>query len=180
MEQRDGHIMIRRSGGTAGPQGKSCRIALPTSWVKKLGLDEGDHGVTLQFDGEAITIRPRAAAGYDAFLRASQDAGHRILLLYYYDDDKLCTKICADYTAHDLAIENTVDDPLQTAFGVNLTPNWSEYEDFLEHRCVPRQRYGLRQYLSGIGLTEYEPLEIIRKTQGRMAEDMFRLELREG
>ena len=32
-------------------------------------------------------------------------------------------------------------------------------------------RAGLREYLETIGVDRYDPLEIIRKTQGRMAED---------
>ena len=47
----------------------------------------------------------------------------------------------------------------------------------LEERCVPRQRAGLREYLEVIGVGEYDPLEIIRKTAGRMAEDSQWLEL---
>ncbi len=41
----------------------------------------------------------------------------------------------------------------------------------MESRCIPRTRAGLREYLETIGVDRYDPLEIIRKTQGRMAED---------
>ena len=37
--------------------------------------------------------------------------------------------------------------------------------------CIPRSRAGLREYLEAIGVEEYDPLAIIRKTEGRMAED---------
>jgi len=53
-------------------------------------------------------------------------------------------------------------------------------QEFLESRCVPRQRDGLRYYLAEFGLEKYEPLEIIRKTEGRMAEDNCRLVIMEG
>ena len=42
---------------------------------------------------------------------------------------------------------------------------------FLEDRCIPRSRAGLREYLEAIGVDKYDPLEIIQKTEGRMSED---------
>ena len=51
---------------------------------------------------------------------------------------------------------------------------------FLESRCVPRERDGLQYYLEELGLDEYDPLAIIRKTQGRMAEDNCSIKIMEG
>ena len=48
---------------------------------------------------------------------------------------------------------------------------------FLEERCVPRQREGIREYLETLGLDEYDPWEIIKRTQGRMAEDQQWIEV---
>ena len=42
---------------------------------------------------------------------------------------------------------------------------------FLEERCLPKSRAGIREYLEAIGVSEYDPMEIIKKTAGRMAED---------
>ena len=50
----------------------------------------------------------------------------------------------------------------------------------MESRCIPRQRDGLQYYLSQLGLNRYNPLEIIRKTAGRMAEDGFWIKIVEG
>ena len=52
-------------------------------------------------------------------------------------------------------------------------------ESFLEERCIPRQRAGLREYLETLGLSEYDPIAIIQKTKGRMAEDAQWLEVQE-
>lgn len=41
----------------------------------------------------------------------------------------------------------------------------------LEERCIPRERAGIREYLETIGIEEYDPIEIIYRTAGRMAED---------
>ncbi|MED9969369.1 MAG: hypothetical protein UFA98_05070 [Ruminococcus sp.] len=51
--------------------------------------------------------------------------------------------------------------------------------EFLEERCIPRTRDGLKYYLDAIGVDEYNPFEIIKKTQGRMAEDHQWIELSE-
>ena len=79
-----------------------------------------------------------------------------------------------------LAIENEVDTPLSTAFGVNQTPTWDDLQTFLEDRCIPQQRDGLSYYLEELGLDHYDPLAIIRKTQGRMAEDTCWIKIVEG
>ena len=49
----------------------------------------------------------------------------------------------------------------------------------MESRCIPRTRAGLREYLETIGVDHYDPPEIIRKTQGRMAEDTIWLTVEE-
>jgi hypothetical protein len=66
---------------------------------------------------------------------------------------------------------NHVSNPAKTAFGNNAMPTWEDFILFLEDRCIPRERAGLREYLEVIGVGEYDPLEIIRVTSGRMAED---------
>ena len=71
------------------------------------------------------------------------------------------------------------DDFLKLPFGNNQNPSWEDYLHFLESRCIPRTRVGLREYLETIGVDHYDPLEIIRKTQGRMAEDDLWLTMEE-
>ncbi|MEG0756709.1 MAG: Hin recombinase, partial [Oscillospiraceae bacterium] len=67
--------------------------------------------------------------------------------------------------------ENEIADPVKTAFGNNPLPTWADFQAFLEERCVPRHRAGLREYLEAIGVDAYDPLTIVEKTAGRMAED---------
>ena len=180
MEERKAKILINRAGGNAGAQSKGYRVALPSAWMKSLGITENDREVLLQFGGECITLRRPGPSGYEAFLREARRQGHELLRLHYYDGDTLCTKICADKVTRCLAVENLVDDSLSTAFGVNTSPTWEDLENFLEERCVPRQRDGLRYYLQELGLEHYDPLAIVRKTQGRMAEDNCWLDIVEG
>jgi hypothetical protein len=180
MEVRDARILINRAGGNASPEARSYRVTLPSNWMNALGVKEGHREVSLQFDGEAITIRLRAPAGYDAFLQNARQLGHELLILYVYDGSTLCTKICADRTARTLTIQNETKDLLSTAFGVIESPSWSDLESFLEDRCISRHRDGLDHYLAALGLDKYDPLEIIRKTDGRMAEDDQWIKIVEG
>ncbi len=180
IEQRKARVIINKAGGTAGPDAKNYRISLPSSWVKQLGITADSRDVLLQFDGESIIIRRAAAAGYDNFLAQARRQQHDLLILHFFDGEQLCTRICADLQVRQLAIQNLTDDPLSTAFGVNASPTWNDLQIFLQSRCVPPQRDGLSHYLAQLGLERYDPLEIIRKTEGRMAEDGFWIKIVEG
>lgn len=180
IEERKAKILINKAGGTAGADAKNYRVALPSAWINELGIDEESREVVLQFDGESITIRRAVSGGYSDFVDTARRHGHELLVLHFYDGNALCTKICADRTMRTLAIENHTADVLRTAFGVNQNPTWDDLQELLESRCVPRQRDGLRYYLAELGLEKYEPLEIIRRTEGRMAEDNCRLVIMEG
>ena len=89
----------------------------------------------------------------------------------------MCSVLGVDFTDRTVCVENHTDRMVKTAFGNNLLPTWADFLSFLEERCVPRERAGLREYLQALGLDEYDPIEIIRKTRGRMAEDEQWLEV---
>ncbi len=65
------------------------------------------------------------------------------------------------------------------AFGRNKNPDWTDFETFLADRCIPETRAGMQYYLNALGLDEYNPVEIIKKTKGRMAEDSQWLKISE-
>lgn len=180
LEERIANIHINKAGGNAGKLSKNYRISLPSAWIKALGINEEDKEVSLQFDGEAITIRKKGAMEYDAFLMDAKKRNHELTVLFYYNSDILCTKICADKTAKRLAIKNEVDDILLTAFGVEENPKWNDYIDFLHERCIPQTRDGIQFYLKELGLETYDPIKIIRRTEGRMAEDNHWIKIVEG
>ena len=46
-----------------------------------------------------------------------------------------------------------------------------DFMEFLESRCFPRTRDHLRLVLKDLELDSYDPLAIVEKTKGRMAED---------
>ena len=167
MEKRIAKIIVGSSGGTAGKGAKTYKISLPTKWVNDLKLDEKQ--VQMCFDGEKIIILP--CLSLSEFLTKKQNAGHNLVLLDFYDNDVLCTKICADFTDETLVTENFTDNIVKTAFGKSTFPDWDDFNNFLRERCVPESRSGIREYLEAIGVEEYDPLKIIVKTEGRMAED---------
>lgn len=87
------------------------------------------------------------------------------------------TIIYADYKNQTVKIENKTNEILDTAFGVKQSPTWEDFERFLEERCFPRSRDKLKLVLQDVGVDCYDPLQIIRKTQGRMHDDHLWLEI---
>ena len=169
MNTRTANLIVGTSGGTAGGNAINYKLALPSTWIKEMGLTPGQRQVELRFDGASIVITRKQSLA--EFLEASRHAEHKTLLLSCYSGPLLCARIAADETAKKLRVENLVSDFLKLPFGNNQNPGWEDYLYFLESRCIPRTRAGLREYLETIGVDHYDPLEIIRKTQGRMAED---------
>ncbi len=94
----------------------------------------------------------------------------RLLYLYYED---ICTIIDVNERERMVKIYNYTKDYALRAFGRNETPTYEQYEAFLESRCFPRTRDKMKLILKDLDLPFYEPLMIIEKTQGRMAEDNF-------
>ena len=168
MEKRMGNIIVQKPGGTAGKHATAYKLSLPTLWVKEMGLLE-NRQVQMCFDGEMITIKKKM--DMKSFTQKAKEKNHEILLFTYYDGEKLCSRIAADYTEKSICVENYVADALKRAFGNMSDPGWEDFLSFLETRCIPKERAGLREYLDAIGAESYDPLEIIRITGGRMAED---------
>ena len=175
METRNAKLIVNKSGGTASEKSKTYRVTIPNSWVEQLGISEDNREIELSFNGTEITVRRKQT------MKEYKDTHNRnkLLQLQFFHGDSLCTTILADETAEKVLIENHTSDPLYTAFGVNNNPDWQDYQNFLEERCIPKSRAGLQEYLNAIGVDEYNPLEIVRKTKGRMAEDQSWLEVTE-
>lgn len=175
MEKRIAKVNISSAVGTAAKSSETCKVTLPTAWINALGVTKEQREMELSFNGDTI-ILSRYLTGTE-FVEQKRAQGHDIRILRFYDNDKLCTTLYTDFTEQTLTVQNHVSDPVKTAFGNNLLPSWSDFQEFLEERCLPRQRSGLREYLETIGLDEYDPFAIIQKTAGRMAEDQQWLEV---
>ena len=81
------------------------------------------------------------------------------------------TEITADYKTKKIAIVNHTNDVIDRAFGINEHPSFDDWNRFLESRCIPRSRGDIHTYLKSIDVDFYDPLLIVKKTNGRMAED---------
>jgi len=177
MEKRIAKINISSAGGTAARGAKTCKVTLPTSWTNALGIGIDRRKLELAFDGKQIVIS-RYMTG-EEFVARKLEQRHDVRLIEFFDGDILCTTIYSDFTDETLTAENHVDNPVKTAFGNNALPTWEDFQAFLEERCIPRGRAGLREYLDVICVGEYNPIEIIGKTDGRMAEDNQWLKIEE-
>lgn len=177
LDTRLTQIIISKAGGTAAKGSKTCKVALPNAWVEALGLSRENREIELAFDEDRIVLSRRLSGR--EFAEKKLALGHRMFCLRYYDGSRLCTILYADFTDETLLAENCVNDPVKTAFGNQPLPSWAEFQAFLRERCIPEERDGLREYLETLGLEEYDPLRLIQKTGGRMAEDQQWLEVEE-
>lgn len=82
-----------------------------------------------------------------------------------------CTIIDVDFMNRKVAIQNRTTDVLHRAFGIIEQPTWEDFETFLRERCFPSTRGNIKTLLKDLQLTDYDPLQIVEKTQGRTAED---------
>ena len=102
------------------------------------------------------------------------------LRLWYMCGNEICTVIDVDELKREVEIKNFTSNFIYKAFGNNETPTFAQYEEFLEARCFPRDRDKMKLILQDLGLPFYEPMLIIEKTQGRMAEDNFWIKIEKG
>ena len=172
METRKAKLIVGKAGGNAGKNSKTYKISIPSKWVNELGLVNND--IDLSFDGKCITVKPRESLS--EFIKNKKQLGHKLVRLNVFDGDDFCSSVCADYTDKTVKHEDHTENMVKTPFGNNENPDFSDFENFLEERCVPESRAGIRDYLDSLGIDSYEPLEIIKKTSGVMAEDDIRLE----
>lgn len=99
------------------------------------------------------------------------------LRLSYMFRDQLCSVIDVDERNRDVRVVNYTRQLLKRAFGRVEQPDYKQYEEFLESRCFPRSRDKMKLMLRELELPFYDPILIIEKTQGRMAEDEFWLKI---
>ena len=102
------------------------------------------------------------------------------LRLWYMCGNEICTVIDVDELNRKVEIKNFTSNFIYKAFGNNEKPNFEQYKEFLEARCFPRDRDKMKLILQDLELPFYEPMLIIEKTQGRMAEDDFWIKVEKG
>lgn len=95
------------------------------------------------------------------------------LRLWYMFKEEVCTLIDVDEKNRKVEIYNYTNDLIFRAFGKNEDPSYDEYQGFIESRCFPKNRDNLKVYLRELDIPFYEPLMIIERTLGKMADDDF-------
>ncbi len=93
------------------------------------------------------------------------------LRITYMNRQHPCTVIDVDFMNRKILIRNKTKDLLHRAFGVVENPSWEDFERFLEERCFPASRGNAKDILSELQLTSYDPIQIVEKTGGRIADD---------
>jgi hypothetical protein len=169
MEKRTARVNFSTAGGTASKDSITCKITLPTSWLEAMSINDMNRIVDISFNNYEIIISQRLIG--EEFIKQKIKRNHDVKIYNFYDKNNLCSTIYADCSDKTLVVENHINDPVKTAFGNNKNPTWVDFLTFLKNRCIPGGRDGLREYLEALGLVEYSPLSIIKKTNGRMAED---------
>lgn len=99
------------------------------------------------------------------------------LRLSYMFRNELCTIIDVDELNEEVSIKNYKKNVMFKAFGNNDEPSFEDYNEFLKSRCFPETRDKMKLVLQDLNIPFYDPLLIIEKTKGRMAEDDFWLEV---
>lgn len=99
--------------------------------------------------------------------------------LFYMMDNHICTIIDVDDLKQKVSIINYTNNLMFRAFGKIENPSYKEYEEFLKSRCFPETRDKLKLVLENLGVPFYDPFLIIKKTEGRMAEDNFWIKIEE-
>jgi transcriptional regulator with XRE-family HTH domain len=111
------------------------------------------------------------------YLTAKRNNGCTMRMTYMYKQHP-CTVIDLDFLNQKVYIQNKTNDILHRAFGIVETPTWDDLDEFLRERCFPESRGNRKQILRELGLTEYDPLQIVEKTKGRTADDDMWLKFR--
>lgn len=83
----------------------------------------------------------------------------------------VCTGIFVNFKEKKIKIINKTSDVLHCAFGVNETPDWNSFNEFLEERCFSKARGDRRELLKLLEIDSYDMLQIVERTKGKIYED---------
>lgn len=126
-----------------------------------------DQGCTVQQVAERLNASRHTVFRH---LNPKTKKGCPLRIIYMYGR-RPCTVLDVDFLHQKVYIQNHTDNLLHRAFGVVEDPSWKDFQDFLESRCFPPTRGNVKAELRALGLTDYDPLQIVEKTHGRTAED---------
>ncbi len=142
----------------------------------------GRPGVTARTKGEVLALYRMGKSMRQTAAQTELAVGtvHKIIkeaeersrvVFVYMDRGEPETVINAYGATERVEIINLTEDLIDRAFGIKEHPSWADYEFFLEERCMPRTRYGIREELKYMGLDVYDPFLIVEQTKGRVHGD---------
>lgn len=102
------------------------------------------------------------------------------LRMFYMENGNINTLIDVNISKRKVSFKNYTSDMNLRAFGPKEEVSYEEYEEFLESRCFPSTRDKSKILLDELGIPFYDPLLIIEKTGGRMADDDCYIEIVKG
>ena len=179
-EQRMGKRMFAIAEQISGTRIRTLR--------KKLGLSQAEFGRLVSISaktvarwetaqdmisGPIVTIAKLLEENPQIVMQLEVPVLKLPLRLWYMKENSVCTMIDVDERRRLVEIHNYTNDRMNRAFGADENPTFEAYESFLESRCFPRTRDKIKLELKRLNLPFYDPLMIIEKTGGRMAEDQF-------
>lgn len=125
------------------------------------------HGVTIKSIAESYGTSRQIVSKY---LNSKPDQGYTMRMVYMHNATP-CSDIDINFLDKTIKVRNYTDDLLHRAFGVLANPTWDDFEDFMRYRCFPETRGDAKQLLKQLGIDNYDPLQIIEKTCGKIADD---------
>lgn len=84
--------------------------------------------------------------------------------------DMICSSVVVNFTTGVVECMDFVEEPILTVFG-RQEHSIENLLDFFEERVFPEERDDTKGMLEFMGLKEYNPLDICRKTHGKCWED---------
>lgn len=96
----------------------------------------------------------------------------------YLDKDIILSEIYVNHQTRELVVKDkTTQWPLKP-FKLNNNPNYEDFLKFVESRCFPRGRPDRQILLQNIGLSEYDPIKIVKTIGGFQQHDKLNLQYR--
>lgn len=91
--------------------------------------------------------------------------------LEVFDHDDLVCRIFYDLKKRKISFENYSQNIYALPFGRKTEATFKDFEYFLGERCFPKERANCKELLRSLGLSHYNPYDIVKITHGVMYSD---------
>lgn len=125
------------------------------------------HGVSQQKIAEYFGVSRQTISKY---LKNELDDHYNYQIDFMYKTS-VCTTILVNFWDKKIKIINKTNDILHRAFGVNETPNWDDFNEFILDRCFSEARGNKKEILKSLNIDSYDPIQIVEQTKGKTYED---------